>query len=345
VIVDVHAHHHPRPFLDALIDVIGPRRRAAFDGAVDTDAAASVQQRLAMMDEAGVAVQVLSPMAGLAPYLVEAAAATRAAAAVNDAYAELVRRHPERFRAFVSLPLPHLDPSLAELARGFDELGMIGVNLHISVLDRSVADPAFRPIYEEVNRRKGVIFYHPCGNSICSPMIAEHGFAAAVGTSLEDAVIALHLIAGRLPAQFPDITFIIPHLGGPIPMLLERLDNQFPMQARGLPEPPSATARRFYYDTVGHGSRAALTCAWLAFGAEHLLCGSDFPVLNRHEPYERTINWVADAGLPAEAVQRILHGTAPAILPGLPPVGDGPAVGDRPAPSESRPTPARPDRG
>jgi hypothetical protein len=46
-----------------------------------------------------------------------------------------------------------------------------------------------------------------------------------------------------------------------------------------LPEPPSATARRFYYDTVGHGSQAALLCAWKAFGATHILPGSDFPVL------------------------------------------------------------------
>ena len=50
-------------------------------------------------------------------------------------------------------------------------------------------------------------------------------------------------------------------------MLLERLDNQFSMASRELPEPPSVTARRFYYDTVGHGSHAALLCAWKAYRA------------------------------------------------------------------------------
>jgi hypothetical protein len=87
---------------------------------------------------------------------------------------------------------------------------------------------------------------------------------------MEDTVIALHLIAKKIPSQFPNITYIIPHLGGLIPMLLQRLDNQFSMRQRGLPEPPSVTARRFYYDTVGHGSHAALTCAWKAFGASDL---------------------------------------------------------------------------
>jgi hypothetical protein len=46
-----------------------------------------------------------------------------------------------------------VDASLRELERCLDELGMIGLNLHISVLDRSVAEDEFLPIYEEMNRR------------------------------------------------------------------------------------------------------------------------------------------------------------------------------------------------
>jgi predicted TIM-barrel fold metal-dependent hydrolase len=56
-------------------------------------------------------------------------------------------------------------------------------------------------------------------------------------------------------------------------------ENQAPRQHPNLPEPPSVTARRFYYDTVGHGSQAALLCAWKAFGADQLVAGSDYPVL------------------------------------------------------------------
>ncbi|HEX5368754.1 MAG TPA: amidohydrolase family protein, partial [Dehalococcoidia bacterium] len=186
-------------------------------------------------------------------------------------------------------------------------LGMIGANLHISALDRSVAEDEFLPIYEELNRRKATIFYHPCANSICSPMIADYGFGAAVGTSLEDATIALHLIAKKIPDRYPDITYIIPHLGGPMPMLLERLDNQFSMKQHDLPEPPSVTARRFYYDTVGHGSHAALLCAWKAFGAEHILPGSDYPVLLSYETYRQTFSWINSVDIPADDKDRILN--------------------------------------
>jgi predicted TIM-barrel fold metal-dependent hydrolase len=146
-------------------------------------------------------------------------------------------------------------------------------------------------------------------------MIADYGFGAAVGTSLEDTAIALHLIAKQIPHKYPNITFIIPHLGGPVAMLLERLDNQFSMKSRNLPEPPSVTARRFYYDTVGHGSQAALTCAWLAFGTEHIVTGSDYPVLLSFETYGETFSWIDKSTIIPEADrQRILHHTVADLL-------------------------------
>jgi predicted TIM-barrel fold metal-dependent hydrolase len=316
MIVDVHAHLHPRTYNEALDRIAGRVGDPGFGGGVhpDTDDKDHIQRRLQMMDEAGVGMQVLSPAAGRAPYAKDEAAAVAAAKLCNDVYAQVVDGYPEKFRAFVSLPLPHVEASVRELRRGMDELGMIGVNMHISVLDRSVAEDEFLPIYEEVNRRSGVIFYHPCGNGICSPMIMDYGFGGAVGTSLEDAVIALHLIAKKIPSQFPNITYIIPHFGGIIPMLLQRLDNQFSMRARSLPEPPSVTAKRFYYDTVGHGSPAALTCAWKAFGADHILPGSDFPVLLSFETYKQTFFWIRDVGLPQADVDQILEKTAPSVL-------------------------------
>lgn len=315
MIVDVHAHYHPRAYNEVL-DRIAGRSLGGFLGGAhpDTDDEAHVETRLRMMDEAGVGMQVLSPAAGRAPYAKDEAPAVDAARIVNDISARLVTRYPEKFKSFVSLPLPHVEASLRELRRGMDELGMIGVNMHISALDRSVAEDEFLPIYDEVNRRNGIIFYHPAGNGICSPMITEYGFNGAVGTSMEDAVIALHLIAKKIPAQYPNITFIIPHLGGPIPMLLERLDNQFSMAQRKLPEPPSVTARRFYYDTVGHGSHAALLCAWKAFGADHILPGSDFPVLLSYETYARTFSWIREVDLLPADIDQILERTAPAVL-------------------------------
>ena len=174
------------------------------------------------------------------------------------------------------------------MERGLDQLGMLGVSMTCSCFDRSTAEAEFEPLYAEMNRRRTVLNYHPIQNGICSPMINDYGFTVSVGASLEDTAIVLHLIARRVPERYPSITYVIPHLGGIIPMQLQRLDNQAPSQHPDLPERPSVTARRFYYDTVGHGSQAALLCAWKAFGADHLVAGSDYPVLLPFETYRQT---------------------------------------------------------
>jgi 6-methylsalicylate decarboxylase len=316
MIVDVHAHYHPRAYHEALSRMPGFGGGSGFAAGSQpvTDDEPHIQTRLEMMDDAGVGLQVLSPAAGWAPYSVDEAVSTAAARIGNDLTAKLVGRMPERFKALVSLPLPHVDASLRELTHGLDELGMIGVNIHCSVLNRPVVEDEFLPVFEELNRRHAVVLFHPTGNGICSPFVTDFGLNSALGTSLEDTTVALHLVARKFPSRFPNITFIVPHLGGPIAMLLERLDNQFSAARHELPEPPSVTARRFYYDTVGNGSHAALLCAWKAFGAEHVLPGSDFPVLLNFETYTRTFAWIREAGLPAADVEQILERTAPAAL-------------------------------
>src|ERR1700723_3775387 len=88
------------------------------------------------------------------------------------------------------------------------------------------SEPEHEPIYAELNRRGAILFVHPSTNGACSPFINDYKFTAAVGTSIEDACFVLHMIAKQIPHRYPNIRFIVPHLGGPIPMLLNRLDKQ-----------------------------------------------------------------------------------------------------------------------
>src|SRR5262245_9756262 len=320
MIVDIHAHYFPKAYNDALMSIGGrslpEAARPITARPLRNDDLSSIPVRLEQMDEADVQMQVLSPAAS-PPYAEKEADAVAAARLINDTYAELAARHPGRFSAVVSLPLPHIDASLREMARGLDELGMLGVSLTCSCFDRSTAEAEFEPLYAEMNRRRTVLNYHPIQNGICSPLINDYKFTVAVGASLEDSAIVLHLIARKIPHRYPGITYVIPHLGGIIPMQLQRLDNQAPRQHPDLPERPSVTAGRFYYDTAGHGSHAALLCAWKAFGADHLVAGSDYPVLMAFETYRQTFHYVRESGLPAEDVEIILHHTAQRIL-GLP---------------------------
>jgi 6-methylsalicylate decarboxylase len=199
---------------------------------------------------------------------------------------------------------------LREMERGLDELGMAGITFGCSIVNRSVTDKEFEPLYQEMNRRGAVLFFHPMVNGICSPLITDFGLEGAAGTTIEDTVVVLHMIVRQLPHRFPAIKMIVPHLGGAIATLLNRMDNQVAAIHRELPEKPSTTARRFWYDTVSHGSHAALRCACEAFGPERLVTGSDYPVLLAFENYAKTFSYIGEAGLDDTAVERILHRNA-----------------------------------
>src|SRR5262249_8698833 len=228
MIVDVHAHYFPKES-NALLMRIGGRSRPEAArpmtaGPMRQGDLAGIATRLSQMDDAGVEMQVLSPAAS-PPYAEREADAVEAARLINDSYAELARAYPGRLAAFVSLPLPHIDAALLEMERGLDQLGMLGVSMTCSCFDRSTAEVEFEPLYEEMNRRSAVLNYHPIQNGICSPMINDYRFTVSVGASLEDSAIVLHLISRRVPERYPRIKYVIPHLGGIIPMLLQRLDN------------------------------------------------------------------------------------------------------------------------
>ena len=320
MIVDIHAHYFPKEYNDLLLRIGGrslpEAARPTTARPMRNDDAAGIPTRLEQMQEADVQLQVLSPAAS-PPYAEKEADAVEAARLINDSYAELAQTYPGRFNAVVSLPLPHIDAALREMERGLDQLGMLGVSMTCSCFDRSTAEAEFEPLYAEMNRRRAVLNYHPIQNGICSPMINDYKFTVSVGASLEDAAIVLHLIARRVPERYPNITYVIPHLGGLIPMQLQRLDNQVPRNYPDLPERPSVTARRFYYDTVGHGSHAALLCAWKAFGADQIVAGSDYPVLMAFETYRQTFHYVRECGLPTEDADKILNHNAQRVL-GLP---------------------------
>jgi predicted TIM-barrel fold metal-dependent hydrolase len=320
VIVDIHAHYFPKAYNDTLLRIGGrslpESARALTARPPRNDEPSSIPTRLEQMDDAGVQLQVLSPAAS-PPYAEKEADAVAAARLINDAYAELAQTYPGRFAAVVSLPLPHIDASLREMERGLDQLGMLGVSMCCSCFDRSTAEAEFEPLYAEMNRRRTVLNYHPIQNGICSPFINDYKFTVSVGASLEDTAIVLHLIARRMYERYPHIKYVVPHLGGMISMQLNRLDNQAPRNYPDLPERPSVTARRFYYDTVGHGSHAALLCAWKGFGADRIVAGSDYPVLMAFETYKQTFHYVRECGLPEMDVDLILNHNAQIVL-GLP---------------------------
>lgn len=310
--IDVHGHYYPPKYLDMLDKYGGGgtgtaiARKAPAPGG--SGSPAELEERFKMMDRAGVEMMVLSA-APQYPYFENKQHAVTAARYANDALAKMVERHPDRFAAYAITPLPHIDASLEEMTRALDKLGMVGVTMGTSVMCKSVADPAFDPFWEELNRRGSILCFHPEGVGACSALVNAYNLTWPIGATIEDTQLTAHLIAKGIPSRYPNVRIIVPHLGGEISMLMSRLDNQFGMYMKKGMERPSITAKRFWYDTVSHAHVPALRCACDSFGADRVVLGSDYPY-EVGRMFQRCVDYVGDVGLTMNEVEGILDRNA-----------------------------------
>lgn len=313
--IDIHGHIYPNAYLD-LLDGLGGGGTGTHIARIvhGSGSPDELESRFQMMDRAGVKVQVLSP-APQFPYFEKKESAVAACRFINDAYADYVHRYPDRFVAYVSVPLPHVDAALEEMRRGLDTLGMVGVNMATSVLTRSVADPMFDPFWEEMNRRGTILFFHPHGLGACSPLIQDLGLTWPIGAPIEDTVLVSHLVAKQIAKRYPRIRIIVPHLGGDISLVFNRIDNQRSLFLPADAERPSVTIKRFWYDTVSHAYPPALRLACEALGADRFLLGSDYPY-ETGELYQRCVDYVKDpgTGLTPAQIEAILDRNAQTLF-------------------------------
>jgi predicted TIM-barrel fold metal-dependent hydrolase len=185
--------------------------------------------------------------------------------------------------------------------------------MNTTVLGRALVEPDFEPLFAELNGRSAVLYLHPAGNNARSPLIGDYHLTWMVGAPVEDTISVMQLITHGIPTRYPDIKIINSHLGGALPMLLQRADDQYRWEAPDTPEPPSAAARRMWYDTVGHGHVPALRCAIDSFGAGRLLLGTDFPYENG-DTFVRAVDYINDPQIDPAAARAILDQNAGALL-------------------------------
>jgi 6-methylsalicylate decarboxylase len=199
------------------------------------------------------------------------------------------------------------------MRRALDELRMAGVVMNTTVLGRALVEPDYEPIFTELNDRSAVSVSAP-GRQQClfAPDRQDH-LTWMVGAAVEDTISVMHLITNGIPTRYPNIRIINSHLGGALPMLLQRADDHYHWEAPDAPEPPSVSARRMWYDSVGHGHVAALRCAMDSFGADRLLLGTDFPY-QYGDIFVRAVEYINDTQIGASAARAILDQNASALL-------------------------------
>lgn len=126
---------------------------------------------------------------------------------------------------------------------------------------------------------------------------------------MEDTISIMQLITKGIPSRYPNIRIINSHLGGAMPMLMQRADNQYGWESPDTPEKPSLAAKRMWYDTVGHGHVPALRAAIETFGADRLVLGTDFPY-EGGDIFVRAIDYISDPSINRNDAALILERNA-----------------------------------
>ena len=165
-LVDVHHHLFPPAYMKANSALVAARSRG-YQQVLDW----TPERSIADMDAGGATTAVLSMTAPV--WITNAQQAIALARDANDYAATLIQRFAGRFAAFVTLPLPDVDGSLAEISRGLDQLRFQGVALLSNYNDAYLGEPQFAPVLAELNRRGAVVYVHPTVASCCQNLVRD----------------------------------------------------------------------------------------------------------------------------------------------------------------------------
>lgn len=278
--IDVHTHIAPPQYLAELDGV----QLRDIGGAVT---GWSLEKMIEDMDEGGTTTSVTT-VTTPGFWFGDIDRMRRMVRDANDYSVRLVQDHPTRFGMFVALPLPDVEASLREIEYGLDQLKGDGIGLFTNYRDIWLGDPLFDPVYEELNRRKAVVYVHPDSPVCCKNLLPDIRDAAIeYGTDTARA-IARTVFSGTAN-KYPDIKFIWSHAGGTMPFITERftrLAQANPSLREKIPNGVLHELQKFYYDTAQASHVYAMSSLTQLVSSEQILFGTDYPFRNTKEHVE-----------------------------------------------------------
>jgi predicted TIM-barrel fold metal-dependent hydrolase len=307
--IDVHHHITPPAWAEGARAAIAATIRRT-----DLLLEWTPQRSIEEMDRNGIATAVTS-LTNPGVWFGDPQVARSLARAANEYAADLARDFPGRFGNFAALPLPDRDGSLAEIAYAFDVLKADGIGLMTSYEDKWPGDPAFAEVFDELNRRKAVVYLHPTVPKCCSALIP--GVSPSVVEFPIDTTRAVtSLLFSGTFARCPDIRWIFSHGGGGVPMVAHRMAHILEADPRNAAKAPNGVLhelRRLYYDTAQAANPPAMSALLALTAVSQVLFGSDYPLLG----VSHTKTGLASLGLSSEDLDAIGSHNALRLFPRL----------------------------
>jgi predicted TIM-barrel fold metal-dependent hydrolase len=277
-------------------------------------------ERLSLMDESGISLQILS-VVGLGANLLSAEDGPAFAKKYNDLLAEKIKAYPERFAAFAHLPTTNPAEAATELERTVKQYSFKGALINGLTNDLFLDDEQFAPILAKAQELDVPIYLHPglppkaVFDAYYSGLPNESGTTLSVagwGWHSETAIHILRLIVSGTFDKYPDLKIIIGHMGEMLPMMMARCDNMFGPGRSGINQRSiSQTLKdQVYITTSGLFTQPPLKVAIDTFGIDNIMFSVDYPF----SPNKKGEDFLKEAELSEEDIEKLTHGNADRIL-------------------------------
>jgi predicted TIM-barrel fold metal-dependent hydrolase len=276
-------------------------------------------ERLRLMDEAGITMQVLS-VSGPGAELLPPTESPAFAREYNDRLAAAIAKHPERFRGFAHLPMTNPAAAAEELTRTVREHHFLGAMINGTTQSLFLDDPQFAPLLARAEELAVPLYLHP--GIPPAPVrgvyyerlphnLGERLSMAGFGWHAETAIHVLRLILSGTLERYPRLKLIIGHMGEMLPVVMARVDMTVPAEQTQLPRSISQTLRdQVYITTSGIFTRPPLEAALATFGLDNVLFSVDYP----YAPNAPGKDFLANLQMAPADIAKLAYGNADRIL-------------------------------
>ncbi len=277
------------------------------------------EKRISAMDSAGLDMAVLSLLSPGVQQLAAPDAITLAQDA-NDYVAEAVKKFPNRFAAFATLPTVVPEVAAEELETRVKRDGFKGGVINGRTGDHYMDEKIFWPIFEKAESLNVPLYLHPVRPPQKVIDAYYSGFSNEVSTILSDFAMGWHietaihivrLILGGVFDRFPNLQIITGHLGESLPFFLSRLEEMLPMRVTKLDRSIGSYLREnIYYTFSGYTYIPNFLDLYLQVGASRILLSTDYPLL----PMERSLTFLYNLPISPAEKHMIAHGNTERLL-------------------------------
>jgi 6-methylsalicylate decarboxylase len=281
----------------------------------------SLQRQFELMDELGIRAVLIS-IASPGAYFGDLAFTKHLVKGCNEIMAGIADDHPGRVAAAAFVSLPDVSAACRDVEYALDDLHLDAINLQSHTGQRYLGHADENELYAELDRRKAVVFLHPQRPAVQN--MPTYSFPAGYTELTFDTTRAMtNMLYNGTFARFPNIRWIMPHMGGVTPFLyfrLSGLDDDPKVRERN-PQGVAYYLRALYYDIAQSASGLAMGALLQMAGPSRILFGTDYPSARNVEKVMRdTISALkADPGLDQETRAMISSENAEGLFPRLAP--------------------------